>query len=277
MPPSPTVTPLVSAISAQDVEQIWREYQQSRNVHLLDLLIVAYLPLVRTLAQGIAARLPRQVEVDDLVQEGVLGLRRAILKFNPRRKVQFTTFMTYHVRGAMRDSLRAADWAPRLVQTRSRIVQEAVTAFEMSAGRKPSEAELVHDLAQAGRNVQAVLRDARRIVHTSLSQPLGCGGSNCDRTGEETLAARNAPDPVTEAQRRELRELITRSLTRGERLVLVLYYYEKMTMKEIGQTLDLSESRVSQMCTSVIKRLKAVLTTRGQLLETLAELPAEQS
>jgi RNA polymerase sigma factor for flagellar operon FliA len=172
--------------------------------------------------------------------------------------------MSHYVRGAIRDSLRDGDWAPRLVQYRSRIVQEAVALFENAAGRRPSDEELTKELEKAGHDVQAVLKDARRVMQSSLSRAFFEDDSGRSVTSEETLSDPDAPDPVTQTQRRELRDLITRGLTRGERLILILYYYENMTMKEIGATLDLSESRVSQMHSSIIMRLKAQMANKDK-------------
>ena len=264
------VTPLVSTNRAPRIEEIWDEYIQTRNEHLRDLLIVAHLPLVRQVAQRVAARLPRLVDVDDLIQAGAIGLAGAVARFDPRRGIRFTTFMDKHIRGAILDSLRAADWTPRLVQARSRLVEERTQQFEMRMGRKPSPEELHEEVQRTCTKAKAVIRDGRRVVQTSLSRAFFSDDSSRAARGEEMLAAPNAPDPVAETQARELRELITRGLTRGERLILILYYYENMTMKEIGATLDLSESRVSQMHGAVIKRLKVELTNRKQVFLALA-------
>jgi RNA polymerase sigma factor FliA len=262
------LTTLVSTKLTPRIEKIWREYALTRNVHLRDLLIVHYLPLVHNVARRIAARLPRLVDLDDLIQSGAIGLSIAVERFDSARGILFTTFADKHVRGAILDSLRAADWTPRLVQARSRLVEEKTRLFEMRFGRKPSHAELHADLSKTHPKVAPILRDGTRIQQTSLSRAFLSDDS--DRTAaEHTLAAPNTPDPVADAQARELRALITRGLTRGERLVLILYYYENMTMKEIGITLDLSESRVSQMRSAVIRRLKAQVLTRQPWLTAL--------
>ena len=127
-----------STQSTTPLEGIWEEYSQTRNVHLLDLLTVHYLPLVRTVAARIATKLPRLVDVDDLVQEGTLGLRRGIELFDPTKGAVLKTYVMIHIRGAILDGLRDRDWTPRLVQARSRQVDEAIRAFEMRTGHKPA-------------------------------------------------------------------------------------------------------------------------------------------
>lgn len=253
-----------------ELEGIWREFQKTRNPHLLDLLIVAYLPLVQKGAARIAAKLPGSVDVEDLVQEGVLGLRRAIELFDPQRGVLFTTFVVFHIRGAILDGLRGVEWTPRLVLARSKAVEEATRRFEMSRGRKPTEDELAEALRTLGKNVKGVLKDARRVKQTSLSTMVANSRDGATVSIGDILPACATPNVTLEAQRRELRDLITQGLTRGERLILILHYYENMTMKEIGATLDLSESRISQMHKSVVLRLKAKMAGHEQWLRAVA-------
>src|ERR1035437_5208436 len=137
-----SVMPSTSTELPPKLEEMWREYHSTRHVEQLDSLTVAYLPQVRKVADRIVKKLPRSVDAEDLIQDGALGLRRAIQSFNPNRGVLFTTFSVFHIRGAISASLRLADWTPRLVQTRSRVVDEAAGRFERTVGRKPSESEL---------------------------------------------------------------------------------------------------------------------------------------
>jgi len=238
------------------LEEIWVEYAQTRNVHLLDLLTVQYLPLVRMVAARIAARLPRLVDLDDLIQEGTLGLRRGIELFDPAKGAVVKTYVMIHIRGAILDSLRDKDWTPRLVQARSRKVEEATRVFEMRTGRKPTEQELADAMRLSGKSLKVVMKDGMRVVMGSLSRAYFQADSGKAMPLGQTLADERALDPVRAAQAADLRNLISQGLTRGERLILMLYYYENMTMREIGLTLDLSESRVSQIHTLLVQRLK---------------------
>jgi RNA polymerase sigma factor for flagellar operon FliA len=226
---------------------------------LRNLLVERYLRLVKYNGERIWARLPDGVELDDLISAGVFGLMDAIDAFDRDRGVKFETYCAPRIRGAILDELRAMDWVPRLVRSRAHKLERATQALEARYGRQPTERELAGHMKLPPDEFKRLIRDAKAVSVVSLSRKQYETDSNRDVCEIDVLTDKRSADPVDEAQKRDLKDFITRGLTRAERLVLILYYYEQMTMKEIGMTLDLSESRVSQMHSSILARLKAQL------------------
>ncbi len=244
----------------EHLDAAWREYKRSGNETLRNRLIEHYLYLVRYNAERIGAKLPDEVDVDDLMSAGIFGLVDAIDAFDLDRGVKFETYCAPRIRGAILDELRNMDWVPRLVRHRAHKLADATRTLEVELGRVPHEDELARRLNMSRGQFQKLLRDASAVATVSLSRRHADADSTRDLTELDVLPDGRSSDPVLEAQKQDLKELVTRGLSRAERLIVVLYYYEQMTMKQIGQTLDLSESRVSQMHSAILDRL------RGQLL-----------
>lgn len=249
------------------IDRVWNRYKRTGSKTLRNELIERYLPLVQHHAERLRSRLPAVVQADELSSAGTLGLMDAIEAFDPRRQIKFSTFSAMRIRGAMMDELRSMDWVPRLVRHRERKVQAASAQLEIELGRPPRQDELAAKLDLAVDALSGSAGGHRAAGMTSLSrQRFDSGG---DDGGEQdqlhSIQDTRAADPAQEAQRRFLHQMLSRGLTRAERLVLTLYYYEEMTMREIGQTLDLSESRVSQMHTDILKRLRTL--TKGRSAE----------
>jgi RNA polymerase sigma factor for flagellar operon FliA len=221
-----------------------------------------YMPLVRYTAERLYTKLPDKVELDDLVSAGVFGLMDAIDAFDPARGVKFETYCSPRIRGSILDELRSMDWVPRLVRARAHQLARVTQSLETHLGRKPTEKETAEKLAMNMDEYDRLQKDANAVSVVSLNTQYTDGDSDKDIREIDVIKDQRSKNPVTEAQKRDLRSLLTRGLTRAERLIVVLYYYEEMTMKEIGATLDLSESRVSQMHSSIIARLKAQMNTR---------------
>lgn len=261
---------------AESLDAAWREYRSTGSEALRNRLVEHYLYLVRLTAQRIGAKLPDEVDVDDLMSAGTFGLVDAIDAFDLERGVKFETYCAPRIRGAILDELRSMDWVPRLVRHRAHKLNQAIRALEIELGRAPSEDEIASRLNVGPGQMEKLLRDAAAVSLVSLSQTVSDGDSNRERTEADVLRDDRSRDPVAETQRRDLRDLVTRGLSRAERLIIVLYYYEQMTMKEIGLTLDLSESRVSQMHSAIIERLRNALRSREAELDLApgADLPA---
>jgi RNA polymerase sigma factor for flagellar operon FliA len=246
-----------------DAEQIWEQFFQSRDEHFRNLLIEHYRPLVKQTAERLHSKLPSKVDIDDLVSAGVFGLMDAIDAFDPARGVKFETYCLPRIRGSILDELRGMDWVPRLVRARAHQLTKATRSLETYLGRKPTEKETAEELDMDAEEFNRLQRDANAVGLVSLD-----GGYNNDDDSEnnvreiDVIKDRRSQDPLVEAQKRDLKSLLTKGLTRAEQLIVILYYYEEMTMKEIGATLDLSESRVSQMHTSIVARLKAQMGSR---------------
>jgi RNA polymerase sigma factor for flagellar operon FliA len=250
-----------------DAEQLWKQYKAAGTRTLRNRLMEIYLPLVKYTAERIATKLPDEVDVGDLMSAGIFGMIDAIEAFDLSRGVKFETYCAPRIRGAILDELRTMDWVPRLVRSRAHKLENATRALETELGRLPTDDEVARRLGVSRDEFDKLIRDATAVSLVSLSRRFYDGDSSKDMCEMDVLEDKRGIDPVMEIQRRDLRDLVTRGLSRAERLILILYYYEEMTMKEIGATLDLSESRVSQMHSSIINRLRNQLRGRHRELQ----------
>lgn len=254
----------------RDIKDVWIEYKKSRSEQLRNILMEHYLHLVRYNAERIHVKLPDEVELDDLMSAGIFGLMDAIAAFDLDRGVKFETYCAPRIRGAILDELRSMDWVPRLVRSRAHKLDSATKQLEVSLGRAPTQKELAEQMAVPMSELEKIVKDANAVGLVSLSRKYYETDSNKDVREIDVLEDKRGADPVREIQRKDLKELITRGLSRAERLIIILYYFEEMTMKEIGQTLDLSESRVSQMHSSILARLKAQMAERRREFQQAA-------
>ncbi len=244
------------------INQVWEQFHKTREDCYRNLLMEHYRDLVKYCAERLHSKLPDKVELDDLISAGIFGLMDAIDAFDPTRGVKFETYCAPRIRGSILDELRSMDWVPRLVRARAHQLAKATHSLEMHLGRKPDEQEIAEELEMDLEEFSRLLRDANAASLVSLNTKCGDDESEKDVREIDVIKDQRSQDPVLEAQKRDLKNLLTKGLTRAERLIIVLYYYEEMTMKEIGATLDLSESRVSQMHSSIVARLKAQMNTR---------------
>ena len=247
---------------AKSVVRAWRDYKRTGEETVRNRLIEHYLYLVRYTAERIGAKLPAEVDVDDLMSAGIFGLVDAIDAFDLGRGVKFETYCASRIRGAILDELRNLDWVPRLVRNRAHKLAEATRALEVELGRQPNEDELAKRMNLPKAQFQKLLRDAGAVTLLSLSRKYCDPDSQRDVFEIDVLPDDERTDPVIEAQKNDLKDLLVNGLSRAERLIVVLYYYEQMTMKQIGQTLDLSESRVSQMHSAILERLRDYMYAR---------------
>jgi len=248
-----------------DVRQLWERYAANPTDELRNYLWERYLPIVRYNAERIHARLPDEVDVDDLVQAGMFGLMGAIDCFQLERNVKFETYCARRITGAILDELRDMDWVPRLVRARTAKVERARRSIEMENGRPPTDQEVLDYLGVDIDQFEKIMRDSRVVSTISMTR------KTSDHDGgdmREIEVMHDASDnPQRTMQRKDLRDMLTKGLSRSERLIVILYYYENMTMKEIGATLALSESRVSQMHSAILQRLKGQMQHRTRELE----------
>ncbi|MBT3346162.1 MAG: FliA/WhiG family RNA polymerase sigma factor [Gemmatimonadetes bacterium] len=224
-----------------------------------------YLPLVKYIAGRLAIGLPRSVEMDDLINAGVVGLIEAYSNFNVEKGVKFETYASLRVRGSILDELRGMDWVPRSTRARSREIERTISRLEGDLGRSPSETELAGGLGVELKEYYAMIDDVSSTALLSLDEMTH--GEDDDRPVPlvDTLKAPDANAALTRLEAEEMRNLLADSLgqlTEQERLVVALYYYEELTLKEIGQVLELSESRVSQLHTKSVLSLRVKLRKR---------------
>jgi RNA polymerase sigma factor for flagellar operon FliA len=224
-----------------------------------DLLLMEHLPTVRYLARRIHERLPQHVELDDLVSAGVVGLIDAFSKFDHGKKVQFKSYAQFRIRGAILDSLRTLDWSPRELRRKGRAVEEAIRAVTQRIGRSPSEQEIAGEMELSLADYQTLLGDLKGLEIGSLHM------ERSEDSGDEELAyipGSPEEDPLFRCLKGEMKQRLVDAideLPEKERMVLTLYYYEELTMKEIGLTLGVVESRVSQIHSSAVLRLRTAL------------------
>ncbi len=227
-----------------------------------DKLIVEYAPLIKFIAQRIAVRLPPHIELDDLTSAGVMGLIDAIGKFDPSKDTQFKTYAEIRVRGAILDELRSLDWVPRSVRQRATEISQAYAAVEQRMGRAATDEEIASELGLPLEEFYKQLGNAKSAPLLSIEDLGGMGKDGEKRDIMEVLAGSPDTDPQMMARVSEVREIIGRAidqLPEKERLLVSLYYYEELTMKEIGEVLGITESRVSQLHTRAVMRLRGKL------------------
>ena len=251
----------------KDLERWWKSFHRKKDDQSRNRLMETYLPIVKYTAERVRTKLPDEVEVDDLISAGVFGLMDALRSFDPARGVKFETYCSPRIRGAILDELRAMDWVPRLVRSRAHKLNRAAQMLEAELGRKPTEKELAREMRLPMSEFHRLRRDARATGLISLSRKWSETDSNKDICEIDVLPDSRSDNPFEFAQRKDIKELVTRGLSRAERLIILLYYFEEMTMKEIGETLDLSESRVSQMHSAILSRLQNQLEKRQKELQ----------
>jgi RNA polymerase sigma factor for flagellar operon FliA len=222
-------------------------------------VLLEHLPIVRFLARRIHERLPQHVDIEDLVSAGVVGLMDAFSKFDPAKKVQFRSYAQFRIRGAILDSLRTLDWSPRELRRKGRAVEEAIRVLTARFGHAPNEAEVAQEMALELEEYQQLLGDLKGLEIGTLHMERN------EDSGEEELAyvpGRPEEDPLFRCLRGELEDRLAeaiQNLPDRERLVMSLYYYEEMTMREIGLALGVVESRVSQVHASAVVHLRGAL------------------
>ncbi len=245
-----------------ETERLWRKYKQTGDSGLRNHLILRYLPLVKYISDRIFARLPRRVDIRDLHSAGIFGLIRAIERFDMSRGIKFETYCSVRVRGSILDELRAQDWVPRPVRHRTQMLKLAQDELQGELGRTATDQEIASHMGVDQAEVRNLGRESAATTFVSLS---GSGDENDAHGGLQRLdllAEGADSDPVEQLQKADIAEIINRNLDEKERQVLILYYYENLTMREIGRFLNLSESRVCQIHARIMDRLKEDLAAQ---------------
>ena len=242
--------------------QAWLDYKKTRSPKLRDSFIRQYAPLVRYVAGKVAMGLPQNVDYDDLVGYGVFGLIDAIDKFDPEKHVKFKTYAVTRIRGAIFDELRAIDWVPRSVRQKSREVEDAIVNLEARLGRQVTDKEIAEELGMKEDEFNDTLIKISGTAVLSLNDVWYTGDENDKVSIVESIESPQTLNPDNIVERDVVKKVILEALQElpeKEKKVLVLYYYEDLTLKEIGKVLEVTESRVSQLHTKAILRLRARL------------------
>ena len=246
------------------IDQLWADYKASGSREARDRLIVHYSPLVKYVAGRVSVGLPQNIEQADLVSYGIFGLIDAIDKFDPARAIKFETYAIARIKGAIIDELRSIDWVPRSVRAKARAVEKAYAKLEAGLLRTPSDAEVATEMGISEQELHNVFNQISFVGLIALDEMLSVGG---DR-GESTTLGDTIPDkgegPVAAFEVEEMKQILASAINRlgdREKIVLTLYYYEGLTLAEIGEVLGVTESRVCQIHT------KAVLQLRSKMAE----------
>jgi RNA polymerase sigma factor for flagellar operon FliA len=246
-----------------DAVLIWEEYKRTHDAHLRDRLILTYAPLVKYVAGRLGTGLPAHVEEGDLVSYGLLGLMNAIERYDPGRDTKFETYAISRIKGSIIDELRSLDWVPRSVRSRSREIERAIAELEHKLHRAPTDEEIAAHIGISDDEFHDSLTQISRSSVAALDELWTISSSGGDTVSLiDTLQDPNADDPSMEMSRTELRDALAGAigkLPEREKTVITLYYYEELTLREIGEVLGVTESRVSQLHTKAILRLKAKL------------------
>ncbi len=244
-----------------ELESVWASFKEHGHQHDRDQLIVYYAPLVKYVAARVAAGLPQSVDQSDLVSYGMFGLIDAIAKFDPGRGYKFETYAISRVKGAILDELRSIDWVPRSVRTKAKSVERAMSKLEAKLHRSPSDDEIAEELDLSIDQLNGLYSQISSVGLVALDEMLSGNGGESLTLGD-TLADRNdGPGGVFEQV--ETRQLLAQAINRmtdREKIVLTLYYYEGLTLAEIGRVLGVTESRVCQIHTKAVLSLKSRLT-----------------
>jgi RNA polymerase sigma factor for flagellar operon FliA len=247
-----------------DTQMLWREYRRSGDQGIRDRLILTYAPLVKYVAGRLGSGLPAHVDEGDLVSYGLLGLISAIERYDPGRDVKFETYAIARIKGAIIDELRAMDWVPRSVRARAREIERAIAELEKQLLRAPTDEEIAKKVGITEDELEESLSEISRSSIAALDELWTVSSSGGDQIALiDTIEDTEAPDPQSSLSQTEMKEAIGEAIARlpeREKLVVTLYYYEELTLREIGEVLGVTESRVSQLHTKAILRLKARLS-----------------
>ena len=249
-------------MGAEDTQSLWREYRRTQDDRLRQRLILTYAPLVKFVAGRIGSGLPAHVDGEDLISYGLLGLIDAIERFDLDRDIKFETYAIARIRGAIIDELRALDWVPRSVRARARDIERAIGDLEAKLGRAPTDEEISKKLGITEGEFDESLTAISRSSIGALDElwTVSAGGDQVALI--DTLEDTHGPNPEFALETIELKETVAEALAalpEREKLVVTLYYYEELTLREIGEVLGVTESRVSQLHTKAILRLKSRL------------------
>ena len=256
----------METLTEVEIKQVWDRFCQHHDTESRNTLLEFYLPQVKYTAQRLCSRYPKSVELEDLYSAGILGLIDALNKYEPNRNVKFETYCVRRIHGSILDDLRKKDYLPRLVRERAQQLQRATQKLESIFGRVPSDLELADEMHMSMEQFYHFQRDANASVLFSLNTSRTDSGEDGEFSELHMAADQKSVDPFLEIQKRDLKEFVARGFSREEKLVIFLYYYEELTMKEIGNTLGITESRVSQVHSSIISRLKAQLDEASLLM-----------
>jgi RNA polymerase sigma factor for flagellar operon FliA len=245
--------------------RLWELYRRTADIHIRDELVLRYCPLVKYVAGKVSVTLPSMVEYRDLVGYGNFGLLDAIEKFDPKKHVKFKTYAVTRIRGAIYDHLRELDWVPRSVRRKTKQIERAIATLESHLGRPATDEEIAEEMGIERKELMKIMAKVASSSILSLQEIWPVGAESEGGTIGDTIESLHSANPDVSLERDEIRRVIVEAIQElpdKEKKVLVLYYYENLTLREIGRILEVTESRVSQLHTKAILRLRAKLSNR---------------
>ncbi len=243
-------------------EELWKMYKKTRDPKIREYFVNQYAPLVKYVAGKVAIGMPQNVEFEDLVGYGVFGLLDAIEKFDPDKDIKFKTYAVTRIRGAIYDELRSIDWVPRSIRQKAKEIERAIGKLENRLGRAATDEEIAKELGIDIKEFQTLMLKVSGTSLLSLSDVWYVGDDSDRVSVMETIESPSSMNPDTIVEREEIKKIIIeaiKELPDKEKKVLILYYYEDLTLKEIGEVLQVTESRISQLHTKAIMRLRSKL------------------
>ncbi|MGI8845886.1 MAG: RNA polymerase sigma factor WhiG [Thermoleophilaceae bacterium] len=250
-------------VKAIELRDLWRRYKDSGDPRARERLVVAYSPLVKYVAGRMSSGLPSHVEEADLISYGLLGLISAIERFDLEREIRFETFAITRIKGSIIDELRSLDWVPRSVRAKAREIERANAKLEHKLHRAPNDEEMARELDSTVEEFQESLIKISNSSVVALDELWTVSDSSGDQVSLlDTIQDENAADPAQEMDLTDMKDRLADAIARlpeREKLVVALYYYENLTLREIGEVLGVTESRVSQLHTKAVLRLKSRL------------------
>lgn len=253
----------MSAVSKKsiDIQAIWVEFKADGNIELRNKLVEHYLPVVKYSAERFRVRLPDSVDVNDLISAGMFGLMDAIEKFDLSRNIKFETYCSLRVRGSIVDELRHCDWIPRSIRTKSNQINNAINFLKNQHGREPTDEELADHMEISQEELYSYYKDANTSSLLSLDQTTSSDHKEVQI--QDLLKSKKTKDPSDVLARKELKELLIKGLSDSEKKIIVMYYFDELTMQEIGRVLSVTESRVSQIHAKLLVKLRNRLMKLG--------------
>ena len=254
-------------MAGEDTQALWLEFRRTNDKAIRDRLILTYAPLVKYVAGRIGSGLPAHVDEGDLVSYGLLGLIGAIERYDPARDIKFETYAISRIKGAIIDELRALDWVPRSVRSRAREIERAIAELEAKLGTAPTDEQIAAKIGITVEELEDSLTDISRSSIAALDELWSVSGEGDQVSLLDTIEDTTGIRPQEALDENEMREALADAIARlpeREKLVVTLYYYEELTLREIGEVLGVTESRVSQLHTKAILRLKARLAAAAQ-------------
>lgn len=251
-------------LSDADIDKIWEEFVKDKtNKAIKDKIIIQYIYLIKYVVGRLRINLPNTISTEDIAGYGVEGLIDAIEKFSPARGVRFETYALLRIRGAIIDRIRSLDWVPRGAQKRFKQIHQAIATLQGRLGRQPRAEEIAKELGLPKEKVEASMAEMESNTLISLYDKRDSSGESLEII--DTIQDKNIDDPLSQLEHRDVKNELSRALgnlPERERMLLALYYHENMTLKEIGTTLNISESRVCQLHAQAIMKLRKLLSAR---------------